>query len=227
MVSVPTPTQLPGSFSPLIVDGLPDAAMPLARVIYECGLSAQWVAQVPDAAEAFTNEGIRARRNLRETLRQAASAAFRESATRVVHADDDFHPSLSDASARYFEQLCLDLEPAGYEAYAVYRAMSALSHAGAETADAYVRLTEEGHLTFAQRPRATDNEAFLSLVCAGLIWSARALDFFEKGRPRRNELRARARELGVADVLEPSQGYYKRRATRTKRGASPRSATDQ
>jgi hypothetical protein len=50
------------------------------------------------------------------------------------------------------------------------------------------------------------------LVAASLIWAGRALDYFDRGKQRRNYLRATAKEVGCDDELQLSRRYRERTA---------------
>jgi hypothetical protein len=62
----------------LLARGRSTAATPIVRSIYESALTAHWIAQAEDGAEAFVREDVRQRKAMQETLRTAMSSAFRE-----------------------------------------------------------------------------------------------------------------------------------------------------
>ncbi|WP_430336264.1 hypothetical protein [Rhodococcus sp. ACT016] len=110
----------------LICDGQWLEAAPLVRLSFECAITAQWSALVPDGVQALLNEDYRSRRLMADTLRQSRSWAA--SGLEVPTPGDEDHESFSNAQARSFKQMCDDLEPGGVEAYSCYRTMCWFSH---------------------------------------------------------------------------------------------------
>jgi hypothetical protein len=45
---------------------------------------------------------------------------------------------------------------------------------------------------------------YLAFVVASLIWAGRAVDFLDRTKSRRSELRSAARRLGITSELHPS-----------------------
>ena len=66
----------------LLREGLWLEASPIVRTSYECAVTAQWAAQVPDGVQALLNEDYRSRRNMANTLKrsEAWASAGRNSA---------------------------------------------------------------------------------------------------------------------------------------------------
>lgn len=189
-------------------------ATPLARMCYETALTAHWIAQSPDGYRAAGNENIRNRSSLVATLKKTATEVFQAGADDIKHADlSQRLDSDSDASARNFWQLCDDLTPGGPDAYAIYRAMSLESHPTLSVADLWTDppTSEDGP----ERLRTTlregpGSDTWTFLVAASLIWSGRALDYFDRDHRRRSFLRATAREMGIPDALQLSDRYRRR-----------------
>ncbi|MFC7488795.1 DUF5677 domain-containing protein [Knoellia sp. CPCC 206453] len=202
-------------------------ATPLARVCYEMAITAQWIAQTPDGYRALNNEEIRSRVALVKAFRESASEVFQEGATAVAHADaSERLESDSDASARNFEQLCLDLAPGGKDAYAIYRAMSMESHPNVLIADQWIDPPDDEGGRHKLRIIPKDGSAIETwsyMVAASLVWSGRALDYFDRGHRRRSFLRTMAREVGAAETLQLSDIYRRRIADANRaRRAAPR-----
>lgn len=195
--------------------GLTVVELPLVRMAYESAISAQWVAQVDDGVNAFYNEEIRQRRNLRTTLAKSVSDVFREGAATLRHTDS---PALeSDSTARQFEQRCLDLTPGGPDAYALYRILSMASHATIDVCDEYLEEDAQGSLQLVpDARRRRDAAAWTSIICSSLVWAGRAVDYFDATNRRRSELRRVARELGIPSELQLSE-HYRTRIARARR----------
>jgi hypothetical protein len=191
------------------------SAMPLVRLAYECALTAQWVAQTPDGAQALMNSDIRKRAALVETMGKAAAETFQDGASSVAHAADEALPSSSNASARSFEQLCRDLRPGGDEAYVYYRVMSQMSHASVMVCDNYLALDPDDRLTFRLAPKPIANLAWLFTVAASLVWAGRAIDYFDKENRRRSDLRRAAKTLQIPSELHLSDEAWLRLNART------------
>lgn len=204
----------------LVLDdaGLGLAARPSMRFAYECALTAHWVAQVDDALNALLIEELRKADRLADNVLKTG-----------IHLDVD-RPSDADAvaqlsttsqeSARKFIELCDDLHPGGLSAYVLYRALSTYSHASPVLSDHYIKLGDDGRETLTPdgNPGAMST-ADVYLLTASVMWAARAVDFFIKGRPRRNELRAVARRLDLPDVLKASDKVFLRRAEQRRKAS--------
>lgn len=176
-------------------------AMPLIRAAYECALTAHWVAQSHDGAQAFVNEDLRNRRNHVKTL-LASSASLQQHAVDVAAVlIDDLETT---SSARNFSSICDELKPGGSDAYSHFRVMSHMSHASILVVDQYLELIDEAPgvaLRFApaEEPEA---RAWAFIVCCAFVWAGSAMDYMAKQRPRRSELRAVARRLGIEADLQ-------------------------
>ena len=178
-------------------------ALPLIRAAYECALTAQWVAQTDDGASAFVNKDLRQRRRHVHTLESAVSQVFREAAPNVAARIMDELPTT--ASARNFETICLELQPGGKDAYAIYRMMSHLSHASVLVADQYLSaLDRDPWVALRMEADQPDPATWTFFVPVTLVWAGRAVDFFDGTRRRRSQLRAAARELKVESALQLS-----------------------
>lgn len=90
--------------------------------------------------------------------------------------------------------------------------MSMESHASAIVADQYLRVVDPtaGPMELVPRPKRGADDGWLHLLAACMVWAGRALDFFDSTRSRRSYLRAKARGLGVPQVLELSPAYHQR-----------------
>lgn len=195
--------QVGGHALGMLDDGLEVEPMPLIRVAYECAVTAQWLANATDGANAWVNEGERIRRATGLTLRQAASELMRATGDELLANPVDKAHTSSEGQARSFEQMCKDLTPGGAELYAYHRVMSRYCHASVHVVDEYLELTDDGDDVRALRlhPKAGETATWRYFLALSMLWAARAVDFIDVSRMHRSELRALSRELGVTSEL--------------------------
>jgi hypothetical protein len=136
-----------------------------------------------------------------------ASASLTQFAAAVV--EEQTIETDSSVSAASFEAMCNDLEPGGPDAYAHFRLMSSMSHPSAFLCDFY--LADDGNnpnnlAGFALRdvPDQPVAGPYLAFTVGSLIWSGRAVEYLDKQHPRRSQLRAAAKQLGITSELHPS-----------------------
>lgn len=190
----------------LLRDALWLECSPIVRTSYECAITAQWAAQVPDGIQALLNEDYRSRRSMAETLR--GSQAWAEPGLLVPTPDDHDHQSLSNAQARNFKQMCEDLSPGGAEAYSYYKTLCWFSHATNYVADYYTDLLglEDNSLRMKLRraPRADNENAYLvQFFCAvSLVWAASALDQLDADKSHRRQIAKIAERIGVQPAMK-------------------------
>jgi hypothetical protein len=187
-------------------------ALPLIRLSYESALTAHWIAQNIDGAEAVLNRDVQSRQAAVQTLKKANSEVLRSGVQNFPYADRDLLRTSSQAQARNFEQLCHDLEPGGADAYAYYRLMSWYSHPSARIIDSYVQppSNDTDITTLRLSPVDSDANMWTHFIAYSLIWSARAVDFVDANRTHRSELREAARKFGISDVLKLSDDAIRR-----------------
>ena len=201
----------------LLDEGWVIEALPLIRAAYEMALTAHWIAQVDDGANAFMNEDVRQRRGLEQTAQLGLSAEVLAGGS--VHGIDlDPLETSAAGSARNFEQLCRDLTPGGANAYFHYRALSMYSHPSVALVDEYLQPDASGNFV-GLRISAKERDAapWRGLLVAALLWAGRAVDYFDMSHVRRSELRAVARELGIAGELHPTPGARLRLAEQSRK----------
>lgn len=196
----------------LIEDDKAFVAMPLIRAAFESGLTAHWLAKVPDAIMAFVNAECRSRRNLVRTMKDAQNPLYRDRALALekwIIADLD---TKSGAPARNFSQLCDDFELAANDAYVLYRRASMFSHPSLSVADRYLDLHDNdgSRISIRSAPRAEDARAWAHVLAASLIWAQMAANFSDSRKQRRSELRAVARRIGTPADLKLSGACWKR-----------------
>lgn len=182
-------------------------AMPLVRSVYECSLKAHWVSQAPDAAAAFVNEDLRQRRAHVETLRRTRTLSqFADDMEKQLVESFD-----TNSSAKQFENICNDLRPGGADAYALYRLLSQLSHATVAVADFYLEPHETSPIALRAFPaEEPSGKSWAFTVACSLVWAGRAVDYLDQRAPRRSELRASARRLGITSELHLTPSAYQR-----------------
>lgn len=204
--------------APVVVDlleaGLVLESTPLLRLAYECALTAQWLKQVPDGVAGFVNEGVRQRRAVAATLREASFTFGHELAQQVSqNLPADPMDSTSNASARQFAQLCEDLAGVGRDGYALYRLLTQYSHPSMYLSDLYLSLAPErpdGPPDYDPGAQLEAKAAWAHLMCSSLVWAGRAVDMADRNHPRRSELRDAARRLGINSELRISDRAWLR-----------------
>lgn len=195
----------------LLDEGKVLAALPLVRACFESAITAQWVTQTTDGAPAFVNEDVRQRRAQVHTLEKAVSSVFREAAPEI--AANLVDPLETSATARGFHNLCDDLVPGGADAYSIYRMPSQYSHASVLVIDDYLQTTDTGPgLALRTVPVEPNGATWTSMLAASLVWAGRAIDYLDKDRVRRSELRAAAVSLGITSELQLSAAAVLREA---------------
>lgn len=181
-------------------------AMPLIRGAMEHALTAQFTAQARDAVFGLLNDYAKKRNSLNEEIVKAGWSG----ADKLVSDLDDWGQvdTPTTVSARNFQQLCTDLEPGGAEAYALYRLLSGLSHAGGMIVDEYA---EDGPLRLSVMPdKFAAAPGWLGLLCASVVWAGRAFDMITRGNIRREDLHQAAKKLSIKPELQLSTEYHKR-----------------
>lgn len=149
------------------------AARPLARVLYETGVFAQWIAHDPEAAEAMVAAFSEERRKLATNFRKAPRLAHLAQQIEAAR-PDVVSPRLGIASS--FASVCDRFED-GAELYANYRILSGQTHTGVEIADQWLAQEEGIHFRVLGSPRPQD-PAVIALGLMGLLLTASA---FEEG----------------------------------------------
>jgi hypothetical protein len=187
------------------------AALPLVRSCFESAITAQWVTQTTDGAPAFVNEDVRQRRAHVQTLEKAVSRVFREAAPEV--AANLIDPLETNATAKGFHNVCNDLVPGGADSYSIYRVLSQFSHASVVVIDSYLQATDTGPgLALRTGPVEPNAATWTTMLAASLVWAGRAVDYLDRDRIRRSELRAAATCLGITSELKLSEAAVLREA---------------
>ncbi|WP_422387547.1 DUF5677 domain-containing protein [Arthrobacter sulfonylureivorans] len=197
-------------------EGLSVTTMPLVRASLESAVTAVWIAQVEDAAEAFGHQHAKQEILLFDQFRATGDPTWTHLLEAMEPRSYDFGATTSHHQAKHFHSRCQDLQ-GGMTIYALYRALSGWSHASVRVADEFLLHTnrrDDGNTTFALRPKASpfegqDTWMFVSALSA--LWASRAVNYLTRDHARRSLLRRAARELGVPLDLKPSQAPNKRR----------------
>lgn len=184
--------------------------MPLIRAAFEHALTAQFIAQCEDGVLGFFNE---AARNQKVRLDDIARAGW-DGASEIANRLEAWETvdTAATQTARSFKTLCEDLEPGGPLSYAIYRTLSALSHASRSTVAYYLDHIEDE--TVQQEPREfgePNRSWWLFILCICVVWAGRAIDMLLRDHPRRTELREAAKQLQITPELQVSQKYRMRR----------------
>lgn len=196
-------------------------ASALVRQMYECAITAQWATDSLESIPAMTNESIRQRRALAESMRRSTSQVFRENADEIAHIHDEKSETIANDQAKSFAARCNALE-GGAHAYAIYRALSAYCHASTQLVDEYIIVkSEKSDPIFRIEPRGFDHDSWLYLAVASMLWATRAFDVLDRDHPHRSYLRSLARRLGTKDVvrLTPQTRIAEARAEQERRRA--------
>ncbi|WP_413601898.1 DUF5677 domain-containing protein [Curtobacterium sp. Curtsp57] len=180
--------------------GQPIAAVPLIRSLMEDSVTAGWVLVVPDGWKAVLSEGSKARaRILREAIEaDAVGADSTAEARRQEYEAQARKLGSIPAGYKQFEQRLNALEGTG-NMYMLYRYLSALTHAGAETVELYTSESRRSELGVSYRRFAKHSMAanLIQAAATSLTQALTAWDVTQVGRPHESALRAIATELGV------------------------------
>lgn len=182
-------------------------ATPLVRLALECALKAQWIRHVPDGFAAFASEGLRQRRNLIDAIERSVLRVDGP----IVDFDQDpalawLDETTSNAGAKQFRLLCDDLEPGGSTYYAIYRLLSATSHASVNLVDEYFIAnpgSPDDMPTYVPG-QARASEAVLAYTsAASAVWAGRAVGMALKQDAQLKQFRATVRRAARVLQTEP------------------------
>ena len=183
-------------------------AMPIVRSAYECAIRAQWINQVPDAGDGFLAEDSRQMGNYERTLSEAQSETMRDAASRISHRIvSDYGDATSEA--RRFDLACRDLEPAGVDAYAIYRALSQYVHPSVLLVDQYLR-DREGSVEVLASARRGGGSVWAGILASSLVWATSVVEFHARDREFKRATRAAAGQLSIEPILKMSDAGWLR-----------------
>jgi hypothetical protein len=176
----------------------PVAAAPLIRTVMEDAITAGWVLVIPEGWKQLVSNGSRTRALvLAEALLQDPDDE-RTEARRQEYEEQVKQLGKPTRAFTSFEQRLNAIEGTG-SMYSVYRYLSALTHAGAETANLYTVPNPDSPYQTSYRTYAAHPMAGLLLLSAAssLLHALTAWDDARKGHPNRDALNAIAAELGI------------------------------
>lgn len=188
-------------------------ATPMIRTMFECAVTAQWVYQVPGAAEAFLNkqewERTRVLANLPglgvATLSEASIAAAKK-------ATDEFERFETNAAAS-FKAICDDLEPGGTSAYVNYQLMCGTSHPSTQLVDTYfVETSTYPGLGRRATPVKSSRDGWAGIATGSLVWAGQAVAYGDLLGRRQVDLDQVSSWLGIEAKLQPSDIAMRRAA---------------
>ncbi|MCF8572329.1 DUF5677 domain-containing protein [Gordonia sp. HY002] len=196
--------------SPLIL-------MPLVRTAYETGITAQWIAQVQDAPNAWINESRRQSAGLVRSLRGSNNDTFRSAADQVERARVAYADLPGPASARTvatsFRQICDEIGVGADGSYQYYKLLCAFTHPSVDVADEYVAQDQTNpttSLVALREPKFDATDAWLFLAVAATVWAQMSFQYRAKDNILRNFLRSVSRELGIVLDLKPTEKSWLR-----------------
>jgi hypothetical protein len=177
--------------------------VPLVRQAVECAMTAVWLelAGYP-AVLTVIQEQTRQQRNLIAEFVKSGQVPNDEATARLAADLQAGLASTSQAGAR-FEARCAEIS-GGTSAYAIYRALSATSHASASVVDLYLASTQVDETTnphgaaLRLDPRAENRDANLGIMLSMLVAAGSAWSRLDRHRYNRTRLKALCRDLNVA-----------------------------
>ncbi|WOC11974.1 DUF5677 domain-containing protein [Gordonia sp. MP11Mi] len=196
--------------SPLIL-------MPLVRTSYETGITAQWIAQVRDAPNAWINESRRQSAGLVRILRGSNNETFRSAAdpvekARVAYADLP-DPASARTVAASFKEICDEVGVGADGSYQYYKLLCAFTHPSVDLADQYIAQDQTNpptSLVALREPKFDATDAWLFLAVVATVWAQMAFQYRAQDRVLRNSLRIVSRELGIVLDLKLTEKAWLR-----------------
>ncbi|MFC8316369.1 DUF5677 domain-containing protein [Gordonia sp. NPDC057258] len=188
--------------------------MPQIRTIFETGITAQWIAQIEDGANAWINESRRQTEGLVKRLRESSIEVFNEAADPIEKARVDYEelPTKSGKVVRDFSKICDEIGIGADGTYQYYKLMCAFTHPSVDIADEYLVQNADREFGFSvlREPKFNPTDAWLYLAIAGTLWAQMAFQYNAKDRQFRRDLGAIARRIGVPADLKPTDAAWLR-----------------
>jgi hypothetical protein len=183
----------------IIREGRYGAATPLVRVVFECGVHAQWLVIEPAAADAMAKEAHRQRNALADSMAQTQRFLHHAATVRATAGTAPTAPPA--VSAKEFWKVCKQVDPAG-NLYVMYRMLCADAHAGVPVVERWFAENAEPP-GLAWRPEPADLRPEQCNVLAGtlalsLLWATAGFDQMVKGRPLDRKVNTANAKLGHA-----------------------------
>ena len=192
--------------------GLVLEVVPTIRCMNECALTAQWVAQVDGASQAFANKQQFERRNVLEGIPALGLAtATAADAAQAIAELTKLELLETDVEAT-FRQICLALEPGGEHAYTHYQLQCQLSHASDFLMDHYLSpIDTEPFIALRTTPEQPSLNGWCAFVLASMVWAGTAVDYNDPMHSRSAELERAQTFLGIERNLRPASPPLRRR----------------
>lgn len=182
-----------------IREGRFGAATPLVRVVFECGVHAQWLVIEPAAADAMAAESHRQRLALADNMAQTQRFLRHAAAARAAAGTAPTAPP--SVSAKRFWKVCEQVDPAG-NLYVMYRILSADTHAGEPTvARWFAEIDEPPGLAWRHEPvdpGPAQRDVLAGTLALSLLWATAGFDQMVKGRPLDRQVNAANSKIGHA-----------------------------
>jgi len=192
----------------LIVDDATEGAetAPIVRLILECAVTAAWLLLTDGSGESMIRKGSEERKKaLQEIagLGMDVDLSLQEALAKIDELEE-----AGVSKAWVFEQHCKALQDGG-TVYALYRVLSAESHAGLRIADLYCVADEHNPIGVTFAGDLPDEARVSSLgIAASLLFVAINADEIARARPHRTTQLAKiARKLGVGTRIMGANGF--------------------
>lgn len=185
----------------------PAVAMPLIRQTFECGVTAQWLAQVHDAADTWGHSALQRTARMARRMRDSGAPHLAEVADYLEDNRLNRRVDLPEAGhGGSFFDVVRDLFLNDKETYVLYSTVSEFSHASIMLTESYATArNDDGSLILEHRPEGPNPDLWLHLAASGLVWAQMAANYTDHSRQLRNSLRRTARELGIDPDLQQTE----------------------
>lgn len=166
---------------------------PLVRQAFECGVTALWVALVPDAWQGLANTNTVARATMAADLVEHGLDVPEPIAEAVARRKDGLLET-SIAHDSFAERLG-DIQ-GGSSMYPAYRALCEFSHSSETVARQYFVMDDQGKLGgLSHEPTESNPLPWVSVLSWALLMAGQAEDALDRTHRSRDELRVHARAL--------------------------------
>lgn len=184
--------------------------VPLVRQAMECAMTAVWLelAGYP-AVQTMLREQTRQERNL---LKEFVKSGQLHDADAINHLEEELKHGLQSTSesGKKFEARCREIAGGG-TIYAVYRALSATSHASTSVVDLYLEPTQDGdesvrvdensrmgHLALRLDPKSDLRDQALGALLSMVVGAASAWSRLDRHHYMRTRLKEMCRDLNIS-----------------------------
>lgn len=195
------------------LDNVPEIVlMPLVRAVYEGGITAQWLALVPDGWKAIAKEHARQRNLLGNeyvAMRTPAHEAVANRLTKSVQHDPARLASPHETQGRSFKKRCADLLPR--DLYLHFRHYSSTAHPTVAVPEYWIHSpsTPGGPIQIEKPEFGRDDDVLHTMVVC-LLWFAGAQTVLAGDSEWNDYLQGVARQICLPLNLELSPAYHDR-----------------